>query len=94
MEPGAWYTFAFEASCTAGSLAQVPVSFFFTAVPLAVLVWSGTGGRTITKRVRFHAIMRSNVFRLHFGQTGLKLHRVTVTKDAPGQDKKPGLIPD
>lgn len=94
MEPGSYYTFSFEGSCSAGSLAQVPVSFFFTAVPLAVLVWNGTGGSTVIKRVRFLATMRSNVFRLHFGQTGVRLTHVTVIKDGPGQDRKLGLIVD
>ena len=94
LEPGEYYTFSFEGSCSAGSLAQVPVSFFFTAVPLAVLVWNGTGGKTVVKRVRFHATMRSNVFRLHFGQTGVRLIRLTVSKDGPGQDRKLGLIAD
>lgn len=92
LEPGGYYTFAFEGSCSAGSLAQVPVSFFFTAIPLAVLVWSGTGGREITKRVRFLATMRRNVFRIHFGQTGVKLTRLTVRKDKPGQDRRLGLL--
>ena len=94
MEPGARYTFSFEGSCTAGGLAQVPVSVFFTSIPLAVLVWSGTGGRTVTKSVRFLATMRSNVFRLHFGQTGVKLHCVHVAKDSSVQDRRRGIILD
>ena len=92
MEPGSYYTFAFEGTCTAAGVAQVPVTFFFTKIPLAVLVWSGTGGRTVTKRVRFLATMRSNVFRIYFGESGVRLTRMTVTKDGPGQDRKLGLI--
>jgi hypothetical protein len=92
MEPGSYYTFVFEGTCTAAGVAQVPVTFFFTKIPLAVLVWSGTGGRTVTKRVRFLATMRSNVFRIYFGESGVRLTRMTVTKDGPGQDRKLGLI--
>ena len=92
MEPGAYYTFTFEGSCSAGSLAQVPVSFFFSSVPLAVLVYSGSFGQNVVKRVRFHALMRSSVFRIHFGQTGVKLSSLTVMKDGPGQDRKLGLL--
>ena len=94
LESGSCYTFAFEGSCSAGSLAQVPVSFFFTSIPVATLVWNGTKGSTVVKRVRFLASTRSSVFRLHFGQTGVKLKSVTVTKDRPGQDRRLGLLPD
>ena len=92
MEPGSYYTFAFEAECTATGVAQVPMTFFFTKIPLAMIVWSGTNGKTVTKRIRFLATMRSNVFRIHFGESGVRLKRVTVTKDGPGQDRKLGLV--
>ena len=94
MESGAYYTFAFEGECTAGKLAQVPVSFFFTSIPLAVMVWNGTDGQKAVKRVRFKVTTRSNVFRLHFGQNGVKLDCVRITKDGPGDDRQIGLLPD
>ncbi len=94
MESGAYYTFAFEGSCSASGLAQVPMSFFFASVSLATVIWSGTGGETVVRRVRFLTTTRSNVFRLHFLQTGVKLKSVTITKDGPGQDKRLGLLPD
>ena len=61
-------------------------------MPLAVLVYSGSFGQNVVKRVRFHALMRSSVFRIHFGQTGVKLSSLTVMKDGPGQDRKLGLL--
>lgn len=94
MESGAYYTFAFEGVCTAGKLAQVPVSFFFTSIPLAVMVWNGTDGQKAVKRVRFKVTTRSNVFRLHFGQNGVKLNCVRITKDGPLEDRQIGLISD
>ena len=94
LESGAYYTFAFEGTCSAGRLAQVPVSFFFTAVPLATMVWNGTEGKTAVKKVRFKVTTRSNIFRLHFGQTGVKLNSMRITKDGPGESHQIGLIAD
>jgi hypothetical protein len=94
MEAGAWYTFTFEGSCQAQQLAQVPVTFFCGSIPLAVMVWNGTGGRNIEKKVRFMATSRSNVFRLRFGQNGVKLSGVRVTKNGPLDVKQYGLVPE
>ena len=94
MEAGAWYTFTFEGSCQAQQLAQVPVTFFCGSIPLAVMVWNGTGGRNIEKKVRFMATSRSNVFRLRFGQNGVKLSGVRVTKNGPQDVKQYGLVPE
>ena len=94
MERGAYYTFSFEGTCSAGALAQVPVSFFFTSIPLATMVWSGTQGKSAVKRVRFKVTTKSNIFRLHFGQNGVKLNCVRITKDGPGEDRQIGLLAD
>ncbi len=94
LEPGEHYTFSFEGICSAGLLAQVPVSFFFTFIPVATMVWNGTQGRTAVKRVRFKVTTKSNVFRLHFGQNGVKLNCVRITKDGPDEDRQLGLLAD
>ena len=92
MEAGTWYTFTFEGSCHAQQLAQVPVTFFSGTVPLAVMVWNGTGGRTLRKKVCFMTTSRSNVFRLRFGQNGVKLALVRVAKNGPQDVKQYGLV--
>ncbi len=94
MESGAYYTFSFEGSCSAGGLAQVPVAFFFTTIPIAVFVWSGTGSGTSVKRAGFLATTKNNVFRLHFSQPGVKLNRLVITKNSPGDDPRIGLLAD
>ena len=58
------------------------------------MVWNGTDGQKAVKRVRFKVTTRSNVFRLHFGQNGVKLDCVRITKDGPGDDRQIGLLPD
>lgn len=94
LESGSYYTFAFEGVCSASALAQIPVSFFFTSVPLATMIWHGGSGETQVKRVRFKVTTRSNVFRLHFSQNGLKLNCVRITKDRPDEEHRIGLIAD
>ena len=44
--------------------------------------------------MRFKVTTRSNVFRLHFGQNGVKLDCVRITKDGPLGDRQIGLISD
>jgi hypothetical protein len=58
------------------------------------MVWSGTQGQSTVKRVRFKVTTKSNVFRLHFGLSGVKLKCVRITKDGPGEDRQIGLIAD
>ena len=94
LEAGAYYIMTLEGSCTASGLAQVPVTLFFTQIPIAVFVWSGTGGNTAVKRAGFVATTRSNVFRLHFGQAGVKLKSLTVRKDTSTDTHRIGLLPD
>ncbi len=92
LETGVFYTLAFEGTCSASDLAQVPVTLFFTAIPVATFMWSGTGEGSVTKSARFLATTRSNVFRLHFGQVGVKLKSLTITKAAPGTERRAGLV--
>ncbi len=91
MEPGVHYSMTFEGTCSAGVLAQVPMTLFFTSVPVASFIWNGTGEGTAVKCARFLTSTRNNVFRLHFGQTGVKLKSLTVVKEGP---EKNGIILD
>ena len=55
---------------------------------------SGTGSGTSVKRAGFLATTKNNVFRLHFSQPGVKLNRLVITKNSPGDDPRIGLLAD
>ena len=80
LEAGEEYLFEFEGSCRAGELAQVPVTFFFTGIPLKTMIWNGTDGDIACHEVRFRTRKRNNIFRLHFGQNGVRMRDVKITK--------------
>ncbi len=80
LDPLKNYRFELTASCSAGELAQVPVSLFFGQIPVASWIYNGTGGREVKKEAPFKATTRNNVMRLHFGQNGLKVANLRVTK--------------
>ena len=80
LEAGAEYLFEFEGSGRAGELAQVPVTFFFTGIPLKTMIWNGTDGDIACHAVSFRTRKRNNIFRLHFGQNGVRMRDVKITK--------------
>ncbi len=91
LEAGVSYILTFEGSCSAGALAQVPMTVFFTTFPIASFVWNGTGEGCAVKRATFMTTTRNNIFRIHFGQTGVHLKSLKITKEGP---VKQGLILD
>ena len=87
MERGG-YILEFTASSELGELAQLPVSLFTANIPLGTLTWNGTRGEWVTKQKRFVATTRFTVFKLHFGQSGLKLRDLKITFDRPASEIK------
>lgn len=85
MEAGVNYMMEFEGTCSASDLAQVPVTLFFTTIPIASFVWNGTGEGSAVKRTGFMTTTRNNVFRLHFGQVGVKLKSLKIRKADPAE---------
>lgn len=79
--PTSTYTIKLTAVCTAGALAQIPVALFFTTIPVAQWTFSGSGGNETSRDVHFLATTKNSVMRLHFGQNGLKVKSLTITKD-------------
>lgn len=73
------YRISVTASCKAGPLAQVPVNLFFTTIPVATWIFSGST-EEVTKDTIFKATSRNNVMRLHFGQSGMDMKCLRVSK--------------
>lgn len=65
----------------AGELAQIPVTVYLLGTTMAVITWNGTGGKWLTKSVRLHLFNGHNPIKLHFGQSGLSLKSVRITKE-------------
>lgn len=78
LDPAASYRITVAADCKAGPLAQVPVSLFFTTILVAS--WTFHGGESATKEAIFRSGARNCVMRLHFGQSGMEMESMTVTK--------------
>ena len=60
-------------------LAQLPVTVYYTSIPLRVVTFTGTDGRDVKKSTECVLIAKHSVFRLHFGKRGLKLKSLTFT---------------
>lgn len=79
MQAGGTYRFELTASCDGPQLAQIPVTLFISSIPVVTLTWTGTGGEDVLKGVDYTASTRSNVVRIHFGQSGLELKELKIS---------------
>ena len=59
------------------ALAQLPVTVYYTSIPLRVVTFTGTEGKDVTQNTECVLINKHSVFRLHFGKRGLKLKSLT-----------------
>lgn len=82
MERGG-YILEFTGSSDLGELAQLPMTVFTANIPLGTITWNGTRGEWVTMKKRYVATTRFTVFRLYFGQSGLKLRDLKITFDLP-----------
>ena len=58
--------------------AQMPVSMFFTVIPLGTMTFTGSRGEMTEQHLPFRATTRDSVFRMHFAQSGLKLKQLRI----------------
>jgi len=69
-----------------GELSQVPVTIFVQNTPVAVFTWNGTGGKWTTQQKRFLMHSKYAVVRLYFGESGVKLQKITFKFDKAIKD--------
>ena len=78
--PNTHYRIELKAESVSGVLAQIPVSLFFTTIPVAEWMFGGGEGKEAVKTAIFFSTTRNSVMRLHFGQSGLVLKSLRVQR--------------
>ena len=71
-KPGV-YECEIVASSDLSPLAQIPITIYYTSIPLRVVTFTGTEGKDVSQKVDCILINKHSVFRMHFGKRGLKL---------------------
>lgn len=72
------YDFTFVASSDALEVAQMPMTIFYTSIPVYNITWNGTGGKLVEKTVRGFAGGSNRIYRLHFAQTGVRIKEIRL----------------
>ena len=60
-------------------LAQIPMTVFYTSIPIRVVTFNGSDGQDVTTKTQFMFFNKYSVFRLHFGKRGLKMKSIKLT---------------
>ena len=74
-KPG-WYRVKMTGSSPLGALAQIPMTVYYTSIPIRVFTWNGTEGRDVTKDETLLFLSKYTIFRAHFGANGFRLKRL------------------
>ncbi len=73
------YTCELTASSDLSPLAQLPITLYYTSIPVRVITFNGTEGRDVTMTSEAGLIAKHSVFRMHFGKRGLRLKSLKLT---------------
>lgn len=76
------------ASSVLSPLAQIPITVYYTSIPMGVITFTGTEGREVIKESRMVLMNKHSIFRMHFGKPGLKLKRLILSYDKSLDDFK------
>lgn len=60
------------------SLAQIPMTVYYTSIPVRVITWNGTEGQDVSIETSIRVISKYTVFRFHFGAPGFKLKTIKL----------------
>ena len=67
------YECTVTASSDLGELAHIPMTIFYTSIPVRVITWNGTNGRDVTQSGPLLFVSKYTIFRAHMGAPGVKL---------------------
>lgn len=70
------YEIEITASSELNELAQIPMTIYYTSIPIKVVTWNGTNGKDVTMREHLVINSRHVVFRAHMGAAGVKLKKL------------------
>ena len=70
------YRVKMTGSSPLGALAQIPMTVYYTSIPIRVFTWNGTEGRDVTKDETLLFLSKYTIFRAHFGANGFRLKRL------------------
>lgn len=86
LKPGR-YDIVIHATSDLDELAQIPMTLFFTSIPVRVITWNGTNGREDTRETDLRLYQTYSIFRVHFGAPGVKLKYIEfVFRCSPEDD--------
>jgi beta-glucosidase len=72
------YEFSMTASSDLNPLAQIPMTVYYTSIPVAVITWNGSNGEDVTKTSEFMMYSRNAVFRMHLSSAGVTPKTITI----------------
>ncbi|MBO4636285.1 MAG: glycoside hydrolase family 3 protein [Clostridiales bacterium] len=64
------------ASSELDPLAQLPVTMYYTSIPVRVVTFNGTNGEDVSVSTEAVLFNKHSIYRLHFGKRGLKLKKI------------------
>ena len=72
------YEAILTASSDLNSLAQIPMTVYYTSIPIKVITWNGTEGKDVELVSDIRVLSKYTVFRFHFGAPGVKLKSIKL----------------
>ena len=72
------YEAVLTASSDLNSLAQIPMTVYYTSIPVRVITWNGTEGKDVELETSIRVLSKYTVFRFHFGSAGVKLKSIKL----------------
>lgn len=73
-----FYDVTFTASSDLNPLAQIPMTLYYSSIPIKVVTWNGTEGADSTRDIVVRFATRHSVLRLAFGGNGVNLKSMKV----------------
>ena len=83
-----YYEFNITAKSDLNPLAQIPMTVYYTSIPIAVITWNGTNGEEVSKSSEFIMYSRNCVFRMHLSSAGVEPKKITIRYLRPFEEEE------